>query len=142
MQPGFDRASEYLGAAHCEHTVSRGPGPAARLKVLQMCKNGRGCPLPSFSRQGLRAQPAGDPRGLSKPVCSRSDFVESRDVMRHMHFDIYQEEPSEPHVQWASSCCGCLKIQTIHETANGLVRTSHLTRKMCPGISCLSHEIL
>ena len=65
--PAFDRASENLGAAPCGHTASRGPAPAACLKVPQMCKNAGGCPLPSFSRQGRHAQPPGDPEGLSNP---------------------------------------------------------------------------
>ena len=64
----FDRASEILGAAHCGRMASSGPAPSACLQVLQMCQNAGGCPLLSFSRQGRRAQPPGDPRGLSNPV--------------------------------------------------------------------------
>ena len=58
--PGFNTASENVGAAHCEHTASRGPAPAGCLKVLQMCKIAGGCPLPSCRRKGRRAQPRGD----------------------------------------------------------------------------------
>ena len=65
---GSDRASEnlgVLGAAHCGRTASRRPAPTGGLQVLQMSKNAGGWPLPSFSRQGRRAQPQGDLRGLS-----------------------------------------------------------------------------
>ena len=68
MQAGFNRASENLGAAHCGHMACRGPGPT---EVLHICKIAGGCPLPSFGRQGRRAQPPGDPRGLSNPACSK-----------------------------------------------------------------------
>lgn len=61
---GFDRASENLWAACCGHTANRGPAPPACLKILQMCKNAEGCPLPYVSRQGRGAQPPGDPKGL------------------------------------------------------------------------------
>ena len=65
---GFERASENLGAAHCGHTASRGHAPVVCPKVLQMCKNGGGCPLPSYIRHGRGAQPPGDSRGLLNPA--------------------------------------------------------------------------
>ena len=36
--------------------ANRGLAPLHALKVLQICKNAGACPLPSFSRQGRRAQ--------------------------------------------------------------------------------------
>ena len=51
-QPGFDRASGNLGAAHCGHTASRGPAPAACLKSASYVQMTGGSPLPSVSRQG------------------------------------------------------------------------------------------
>ena len=63
MPAGFDGASENLGAAHQGHTANRGPAPAACLQVLQKCTSTGGCPLPTLSRRGRRAQPPGIPGG-------------------------------------------------------------------------------
>ena len=67
---GFDRASQILGPARCGQATSRRPVPAACLRVLQMSCNAGDSPLPSLSRQGRRAQPTGDLKGLSndRPV--------------------------------------------------------------------------
>ena len=67
MLAGFDRAPEDLGSAHCGHTASRGPAPAACLKALQTCTIAGDSPLPFLSRQGRRAQPDGDFRKLLNP---------------------------------------------------------------------------
>ena len=66
-QPGSDRASRNLGAAHCEHTVSREPAPAAYLKVLQMCRNARGQPLAVFQQAGAKGSAPGGSQGAVKP---------------------------------------------------------------------------
>ena len=42
--------------------------PLHALNYYRCAKVPGGCPLPSLSRQGRRAQPLGDPRGLSNPA--------------------------------------------------------------------------
>ena len=83
---GFDRASKNLGAPPCGHTASRGPPPAACLKVLQMCKNAGGCRLLSLTRQGRRAQPLGDPRGLSNPAHEHCKVAEDFEISHGLSF--------------------------------------------------------
>ena len=70
-QTGFDRAFRNLGVAPCQGPDAEGACPLFLCDVVHYVlvnsRNAGGCPLPFLDRQGQRAQPPGDLRGLSNP---------------------------------------------------------------------------